>query len=137
MAKLWPVSRILIDTISITYMLQPFLGLENCFKFYGKCKIFLMAIYMIYKYGNDSASLHRLIKKNCNSFMEPVNCFKHHIQEFKISLTFNSHHLVMWHLTTSSTKLRFSLLCLLLCGCILEALSISLQSKYFSWVDAM
>jgi hypothetical protein len=30
------VSRFLIDPISITYMLQPTLGLENCFKIYGK-----------------------------------------------------------------------------------------------------
>ena len=25
--------------------------IANCFKSYGKCKIFLMAVYMIFKYG--------------------------------------------------------------------------------------
>jgi len=34
------VSRFLIDPISITYMLQLTFGLEKCYKFYGKCKIF-------------------------------------------------------------------------------------------------
>ena len=51
MAKYEPVSRHLIDPVYITYMLQPFLGLENCYKFYGKYKIFLMAVYMIFKYS--------------------------------------------------------------------------------------
>ena len=62
-----PVSRILIDTISITYMLQPFLGLENCFKFYGKYKIFLMPVYMIYFYSKRfrfAPSFNNLPKKS-------------------------------------------------------------------------
>ena len=62
--KYEPVSRLLINLISITYMLQPFLGLENCFKFYGKCKIFLMSVYMIFKYSKHQISpfIHNLKK---------------------------------------------------------------------------
>ena len=49
-AKFEPVSRFLIDPISITYMLQSSLLLENCYKFLCKHKNFFTDVYIIFKY---------------------------------------------------------------------------------------
>ena len=48
MANIWACIRFLIGPISITYMLQPILGLENCFKFYGRN----MSLYKISNWHN-------------------------------------------------------------------------------------
>ena len=53
--------------VSLTFD-PPFNGMTWDMEFFigkpqnhGLFKIFLMAVYMIFKYGNDSAALHRLI----------------------------------------------------------------------------
>ena len=48
MANIWACIRFLIGPISITYMLQPILGLENCFKIYGRN----MSLYKISNWPN-------------------------------------------------------------------------------------
>ena len=46
-----PTCLWLVCYCNIYLHVEYFLGLENCYKFYGKCKVFLMAVYMIFKYG--------------------------------------------------------------------------------------
>ena len=59
------ISRFVIDPISITYMLQPTLWLENCFKIYGK--------YMsLYQYFWLSQSITYMLQP----FLGLENCFK-------------------------------------------------------------
>ena len=70
MQKYESVLRFVIDQISITYMLQPNLGLENCYKFLCKHKIFLTWVYMIFKYGKRfrfAPSLNYLYIYNWNA----------------------------------------------------------------------
>ena len=64
-------------------------NLWSCHKIYCKYKIFLMAVYLIFKYGNDSAALHRLIMYNFTEFLHSDTSTTHSSKNFFLNVWFH------------------------------------------------